>query len=276
MAATRQQAGVEAVRAMLDRWRERGRDWQSPGYYPAFLNLESRRCVVIGAGKVGKGKIEGLLRAGARVRVVAEEAIAAVETWAQEGRIELDLRAYRQGDLEGAFLVIAATEQTDVNEAVFAEAEERLILCNVVDVPRLCSFILPSIHRDGPLAIAISTGGASPALARKLRLELGDRYGPEHGVALELLGALRDEAKERWPSPDDRKVIFERMVYAPAGGGGRRLVDLVRDGEVQAIEEWVEACIEEGPEYASRAEHQATIAAGLEAGVAAELADPSN
>jgi precorrin-2 dehydrogenase / sirohydrochlorin ferrochelatase len=271
---------VEAVEAMLDRWRERGRSWESRDYYPAFLSLEGRRCLVVGAGRVGQGKIAGLLAAGADVRVVSKAATKAVRAWAEDGRIDLELRPYGTGDLEGCFLVIAATEDTALNEAVFTDAEAERIFCNVVDVPRLCSFILPSIHRDGDLAVAISTGGASPALARKMRLELGALYGHEQAVALRLLGALREEAKAAWPAPADRKVIFERMVYVPVpepGGEARRLLDLVRDGDVEAIEAWVDRCISEGPEYASPEEHAAAIDHALAAaGVDLGSVDPSN
>lgn len=275
MATARRTGG--AVRAMLDRWRERGRRWQGGEYYPAFLDLRGRRCLVVGAGPVGEGKIGGLLRAGAAVRAVSKTATEAVMGWAGEGLIELELRPFRPGDLDGCFLAIAATEDSELNTAVFEGAEARRMLCNVVDVPRLCSFILPSIHRDGDLAIAISTGGASPALARKIRLELGARYGPEHAEALELLGALREEAKRAWPGPGDRKVIFERLVYAPAGPDGARLLDLVRAAEAERIEAWVERCLAEGPGYAPATEHAATVAEGLAAaGADPESADPSH
>jgi precorrin-2 dehydrogenase/sirohydrochlorin ferrochelatase len=280
VAATGQRTSLDAVEEMLERWRARGRDWESRDYYPAFLNLEGRRCLVVGAGRVGQGKISGLLAGGAEVRVVSKDATDGVKAWAEEGRIELDLRAYRSEDLDDCFLVVAATEVTDLNEAVFADAEARRIFCNVVDVPSLCSFILPSIHRDGDLAVAISTGGASPALARKMRIELGALYGHEQAVALKLLGALREEAKAAWPAPADRKVIFERMVYAPvpsASSQDRRLVDLVADGDVDAIEAWVDRCIAEGPAYAGADEHTAAIERALAAaGVDPGSPDPSN
>jgi siroheme synthase-like protein len=262
---------------MLARWRERGRRWETRDYYPAFLDLSGRLVLVVGAGKVGQGKIDGLLRAGARVRVVSKTATDAVRAWADEGRIELHLRTYEPSDMNGCFVVVAATEDTPTNEAVFAEAESRQMLCNVVDVPPLCSFILPSIHRDGDLAIAISTGGASPALARRMRLELGARYGREHAQALELLGALREEAKAAWPAPDDRKVVFERMVYGAAREDGSQLVQLVAEGDAEAIEAWAERCISEGPGYAPAEAHVALIRDALEgAGVDPRGVDPSH
>jgi precorrin-2 dehydrogenase/sirohydrochlorin ferrochelatase len=131
------------------------------------------------------------------------------------------------------------------------------MLCNVVDVPKLCNFILPSIMRQGDLAIAVSTAGASPALARKIRLELEDRYGDEYGEALELLGSLRAELKERYPDPHDRKILFERIVYSG-------FMDMVRNGDTEGLEAWVEQCIAEGPDYAPAEEHRAMVAAALE------------
>ena len=140
--------------------------------------------------------------------------------------------------------MIAATEDNDTNVRVFEDAEARQMLCNVVDVTHLCNFILPSIVRHGDLAIAVSTGGASPAMARRIRLALAQCYGDEYAVALELLGSLREELKAMYPSPEDRKVLFERMVYSD-------FMDMVRAGDAERIEAWVAACIDEGPGYAT-------------------------
>jgi precorrin-2 dehydrogenase / sirohydrochlorin ferrochelatase len=247
---------LDRVTRLLERWRRGGRQWETRPYYPAILDLAGRKALVVGAGKIGEGKIEGLLNADARVRVVSIDATDNVRTWASEGRIELDLRPYEPSDLEGCFLVIAATERSETNEQVFEDAERRGMLCNVVDVTRLCNFILPSIMRRGDLAIAVSTGGASPALARKIRLELEHTYGDETAAALELLGSLRDELKARYPDPHDRKILFERIVYSD-------FMDMVRNGDAEAIEAWIDRCIEEGPGYAPEQEHRATVAAAL-------------
>jgi precorrin-2 dehydrogenase/sirohydrochlorin ferrochelatase len=242
------------VRSLLERWRGRGRRWQSRPYYPAILDIAGRGALVVGAGRVGEGKIENLVAAGARVKVVSLTATDRVRRWADDGAIELELRPYESADLEGRFLVIAATEDNDTNVRVFEDAERRQMLCNVVDVTHLCNFILPSIVRHGDLAIAVSTGGASPALARRIRLSIGECYGDEYAVALQLLGSLREELKAAYPAPDDRKIVFERMVYS-------ELMDLVRAGDVDAIEAWVERCIEEGPDYTSAAAHQTMLEA---------------
>ena len=244
----------ERVRDLLARWAKRGRKWDTRAYYPAILDIAGRRAVVVGAGKVGEGKIEGLLNGGADVQVVSLTATDRVRQWAAQGRIELHERAYETADLDGAFLVIAATEDNPTNVRVFEDAEARQMLCNVVDVTHLCNFILPSIVRHGDLAIAVSTGGASPALARRIRLSLEQCYGDEYAVALELLGALREELEKMYPNPDDRKVLFERMVYSD-------FMDLVRAGDAEALETWVQRCIDEGPRYASPAEHRAMLEA---------------
>ena len=223
-----------------------GRRWNTRPYYPAILDIAGRNAVVVGAGKVGEGKIEGLLNADAKVKVVSITATDRVRDWAQAGRIQLDQRAYDSTDLDGAFLVIAATEDNETNVRVFEDAEARQMLCNVVDVTHLCNFILPSIVRHGDLAIAVSTGGASPAMARRIRISLAQCYGDEYAVALELLGSLREELKAMYPSPDDRKILFERMVYSD-------FMDMVRGGDTERIEAWVQTCIDEGPGYASAA-----------------------
>jgi siroheme synthase-like protein len=243
----------ERMRSLLARWRKRGRHWETRPYYPAILDIAGRGALVVGAGKVGEGKIANLVAAGARVKVVSLTATPQVERWASEGKIELELRAFEPADLDGRFLVVAATEDNDTNVSVFTEAEGRQMLCNVVDVTHLCNFILPSIVRHGDLAIAVSTGGASPALARRIRLSLGECYGDEYAIALQLLGSLREELKARYPAPDHRKVVFERMVYSD-------FMDMVRAGDADGLEAWVTRCIEEGPGYATPEEHRAMLA----------------
>ena len=242
------------VRDLVAGWAKRGRRWNTRPYYPAILDLAGREAVVVGAGKVGEGKIQGLLNADANVKVVSLTATERVRDWARGGDITLEERAYESADLDGAFLVIAATEDNDTNVRVFEDAETRQMLCNVVDVTHLCNFILPSIVRHGDLAIAVSTGGASPAMARRIRISLAQCYGDEYAVALELLGSLREELKAMYPSPHDRKILFERMVYSD-------FMDMVRAGDTERIEAWVQQCIDEGPGYAAAAEHRAMLEA---------------
>ena len=152
------------------------RDMLDTPFYIACLKLTGRRCVVVGGGEIGLEKVEGLLACDGRVVLIAPEAEPELERLAAEGSIEWIRREYETGDLEATFIAIAATNDTDVNIRVYDDAERRAMLVNVVDVPPLCNFILPAIVRTGPLAIAISTAGASPALAK--RIKAPDRRGP--------------------------------------------------------------------------------------------------
>jgi precorrin-2 dehydrogenase/sirohydrochlorin ferrochelatase len=159
--------------------------------FPMFLKLEGRRCLVVGAGKVGEPKIGGLLETGARVHVVALDASPAVREWARAGKLELELRAYSAADLEGAFLVVVATNSRGLNERVYDEAERRGVLCNVVDVPDLCDFFYPAVVRRGDLQIAVSTSGQSPSLAQKIRQQLEKQFGPGYEAWVAELGETR-------------------------------------------------------------------------------------
>jgi siroheme synthase-like protein len=206
-------------------------DMMSTTFYVACLRLTGRRCLVIGAGSVGLEKIEGLLAADARVHVIAPEACAEVAELAASGDIEWTQRHFQAGDLEGHFLAIAATRDTETNIRVFDEAEKRAMLCNVVDVPPLCSFILPAIVRQGPIAIAISTAGASPALAKRMKREIGEIFGPEHAELAWILNDVRGWAKATLPTYDDRKAFFEGIV-----NGDPDPVALLRRGDRAAVD----------------------------------------
>jgi precorrin-2 dehydrogenase / sirohydrochlorin ferrochelatase len=159
--------------------------------FPMFLKLEGRPVLVVGAGKVGELKIAGLLETGARIRVVAQEASIAVRDWAAEGRINLELRAFTPSDLDGAFLAVVATSSRTLNEQIYSEAQQRGILCNVVDVPDLCDFYYPAVVRRGDLQIAVSTAGQSPSLAQKIRLQLEKQFGPAYAAWVAELGDTR-------------------------------------------------------------------------------------
>jgi precorrin-2 dehydrogenase/sirohydrochlorin ferrochelatase len=141
-------------------------------YYPVYLNLRGRRCVIVGGGTVSESKISRLLDSGADICVVSPDATPGIRQFVADGTVRWEQRKYRPGDLEGAFIAIAATNVREVNRSIFEEAEERGVMLNAVDDPPNCSFIAPSIVRRGPVTLAISTGGVSPALARKLRESL--------------------------------------------------------------------------------------------------------
>jgi siroheme synthase-like protein len=205
-------------------------------FYIACLKLTGRRCVVVGGGDVGLEKVEGLLACGGQVVLVAPEAIEPLRTLADEGSIRWERREYETGDLEGTFIAIAATDDTDANIRVFEDAERRAMLVNVVDVPPLCNFILPAIHRSGPLAIAISTAGASPALAKRLKREIAEQYGDPYARLAELLNEARGWAKGNLPTYQDRKEFFEGIV-----NGEPDPVELLRGGDERAVRDLIAA-----------------------------------
>ncbi len=156
-----------------------------------FVKLEGKRCLVVGAGKVGEPKIGGLIETGARIHVIALEASEAVHQWASAGRITLEIRGFAPADLDGAFLAIVATASRDLNGSIYREAQRRGILCNVVDVPEHCDFYYPAVVRRGDLQIAISTNGQSPSLAQKLRQQLERQFGPGYARWVAELGETR-------------------------------------------------------------------------------------
>jgi siroheme synthase-like protein len=207
--------------------------------YIACLMLSGRPCLVVGGGDVGLEKVEGLLACGAAVTVVAPEAHDTLSGYAREGSIAWEQRPYRPDDLEGKFLVIAATADTDVNIGVHDDAERRQMLCNVVDVPPLCNFILPAIVRSGPLAIAISTSGASPALAKRMRDEIAETFGEPYARLAIMLNDARGWAKATLPTYQDRKRFFESIV-----NGDPDPVELVREGREDAVLALIEAAKE--------------------------------
>jgi siroheme synthase-like protein len=186
-------------------------------YYMACLDLEGREVLVVGAGSVAREKIDGLLDVGALVTVVAPEVSEPVGELAEAGRVALERRPYRASDLDGRFLVVAATSVTSVNERVHADAEARGMLCNVVDVPELCSFILPAVHRADPIAVAISTGGASPALAQRLRDDVARLVTDDHAALARELRDLRPWAKQHLPTYAARRDYFRAVVAGRLG-----------------------------------------------------------
>ncbi len=161
--------------------------------FPMFVKLAGRRVLVVGAGVVGEAKISSLLDTGAHIRVVALQANSAVRDWAASGAISLEERAFAPADLDGIFLVVAATSSRETNGFIFTEAQRRQNLCNVVDVPELCDFFYPAVVCRGDLQIAISTTGQSPLLAQQIRKRLEQQFGPEYAGWVAELGMLRRE-----------------------------------------------------------------------------------
>jgi len=159
--------------------------------FPMFMKLEGRRCLVVGAGKVGEPKIGGLIETGARVHVVALEATETVHAWAQAGKITLEIRAFVDADLDETVLAVVATASRSVNGSIYREAHRRGVLCNVVDDPEYCDFYYPAVVRRGDLQIAISTNGQSPSLSQKLRQQLERQFGPAYAQWVAELGETR-------------------------------------------------------------------------------------
>ncbi|MEW6446762.1 MAG: bifunctional precorrin-2 dehydrogenase/sirohydrochlorin ferrochelatase [Bacillota bacterium] len=178
--------------------------------YPAFIKLKDRRCLVVGGGRVAARKVRMLLNCGARVCVVSPEVTEELAAWAAAGEVEWVKRGFQEGDTAGAFLAISATDDREVNARVARECTERNILLNVVDQPEFCNFYVPSVFRRGQLTVAISTGGKSPLLARRLRERLEGVFPPVFGEFLDYLGAVREEVITRYPGT--KEELLEEIV----------------------------------------------------------------
>jgi precorrin-2 dehydrogenase/sirohydrochlorin ferrochelatase len=206
------------------------REMLSTPVYVACLMLRGRRCVVVGGGEIGLEKVEGLLACDGDVTLISPDAVPELEAYAAEGSIAWERREYAKGDLEGAFMVIASTDDTDINIGIYNDAEERAMLVNIVDVPPLCNFILPAIVRTGALSIAISTQGASPALAKRMKREVSELFGEEYARLAVLLNDVRGWAKGTLPTYQDRKEFFEGIV-----NGDPDPVVLLREGREDEV-----------------------------------------
>ncbi|MGH2520225.1 MAG: precorrin-2 dehydrogenase/sirohydrochlorin ferrochelatase family protein [Chloroflexota bacterium] len=200
------------------------------------MKLDGRRAVVVGGGHVAARKVQALRGRGAQVQVVAPELCEQLREQRDQAVIDVIPRGFREADLEGAFLVIAATDDRAVNGRVFAEAERRGLLCNVVDVPELCSFIVPSVISRGDLTVAVSTGGLSPSTAKLVRERLEDSLGPEYDSYLELMASLRPRVKRRYATSEERREAWARIHTSGA-------LAALREGNDQRAREIVETCL---------------------------------
>ena len=211
-----------------------------PFRYPVALELSGRRCVVIGGGAIAEHKARALLEADADVTVVAEQFTHSLEELAREGALRLQRKSYARGDLKGAWLAIAATDDGSVNADIFEEAEEHHVLLNSVDDIEHCHFSVPSIVRRGELMFAISTGGKAPALAKRLRRELSDRFGAEYGALVDLLGEVREQQLER------RSVDFDTWAERWQRALDHDLLGLMRAGRTDEARALVGQLLEHG------------------------------
>jgi len=208
-------------------------------YYPVFLDIKGRHCLVIGGGEVALRKIEGLLSAGARVTVVSPIASKAVKGLADKGRISLTKRKYRDGDLKGVFLVVSASNDRRVNESVYKEAQKRGVLINSVDDPERCSFIVPSIVDRDPLLIAVSTSGKAPLLAKTLRKRLEGEIGEEYGQFTELIGKVRNKLLKSNINHVKKERVIKALVNSP-------IPVWIREGSFEKIDAYLKDLLGKG------------------------------
>ncbi|MBI2936064.1 MAG: bifunctional precorrin-2 dehydrogenase/sirohydrochlorin ferrochelatase [Chloroflexi bacterium] len=212
-------------------------------YYPVFLDLRGRECLVIGAGEVATRKVQFLLECGARVTVISPQASREMEELARQRKVVLLRRPYQRGDLKDAFLAIAATEDNQVNRQVAEEAKTTRTLLNVVDVPHLCTFIAPAITQRGEVTVAISTGGASPALARRMREALAQAPAMEWADLASVLAAARQELRRQ-------RVTIPADHWQTCMDQG--LLSLVQSGREKEALERLLACLRDGAEQQVR------------------------
>lgn len=191
--------------------------------YPIFLKLAGKKCIVVGGGSVAANKVNKLQESKADIVVISPVLTGHLEELAKTKSIDVLRREFRRGDLKDAFLVISATDSEETNRTVADEARRMGVFCNVVDNPALCDFYVPSVYQAGDLKIAISTNGKSPALARKIKEELGQLYGPEITDILESLGALRKKLEKTEPCSNERGKILSQLIrqydFASCWGG---------------------------------------------------------
>ncbi|HYA15069.1 MAG TPA: bifunctional precorrin-2 dehydrogenase/sirohydrochlorin ferrochelatase [Syntrophales bacterium] len=183
-------------------------------YYPICLDITNKRCIVVGGGEVAERKVERLLDFGARVAVIGKKLTPRLKTMKKEGRIDHIDADYDKAYIKDAFLVIGATDRDDVNAKISQDGREKGIPVNIVDDPDKCDFILPSLLQQGDLLIAISTGGKSPALAKKLREDLEKLYGPEYQTLLKVMGSLRKKLVMEGHPSDENKPLFEAVIHS--------------------------------------------------------------
>jgi precorrin-2 dehydrogenase/sirohydrochlorin ferrochelatase len=197
-------------------------------YYPVYLDIKDKNCLVVGGGSVGTRKVERLLECGAQVTVVSIEVTEKLKELSNSCVIQLKEKEFQIADLDDRFLVVGATNDRELNLKIHAEAERRGLLCNIADHPKACNFILPSIVNRGDLIIAISTSGKSPAFAKKLRQHFEKEFGSEYAEFLNLMGAVRQKLLNQDHEPEAHKHFFERLIDSD-------LVRMLKNGDAESI-----------------------------------------
>ena len=208
-------------------------------YYPINLDIRNKDCLVVGAGDVGERKVDGLLRSGANVSVVGQEATPRLREMEAKGIISLHLRPYTSSDINGKFLVIGATDDEQVNKKISQDAHASGIVCNIADRPESCSFVLPAVFQQGDLVVAVSTSNKSPALAKRIRKKLENEFGPEYDLLLKLMGSIRKKILAMGESPEAQKGKFEQLL-------DRDLLGLIKQGQTDKIDGHLKEVMGEG------------------------------
>lgn len=198
--------------------------------YPVNLRLEGRRCMVVGGGSVAERKVESLLQAGALVTVISPDLTPVLKDRVVRDEIEWSQRGFAAGDLADAFIVIGATNDSEVNRAVAAEARQRGALVNIVDTPALCDFTVPAQVQRGDLVLTVSTNGKSPVFSRRIREEMEELYGPEYGQFLILVSRLRADIKQKLAGSGERELFWREAL-------DREIMNFLRQGMLEEAEE---------------------------------------
>ncbi|MBI3585385.1 MAG: bifunctional precorrin-2 dehydrogenase/sirohydrochlorin ferrochelatase [Nitrospinae bacterium] len=209
-----------------------------PRYYPAYLDIKDKRCLVVGGGAVAERKVNSLLKCGAKVSVVSPDLTKRLKELNSEREIKFLKGEFKEKYLKDIFLVIGATDKSNVNFKVYESANKKNILVNIVDSPELCNFIVPSVVERGALTIAVSTGGKSPALSKKLRKELEDRYGFEYAKFLNLMGNLRKRISSEIMDKRKREEIYKNLVDSD-------IIKLIRNGKDGQVKKRIDAIIKQ-------------------------------
>lgn len=197
-------------------------------YYPVYLDIQNRNCLVVGGGSVGTRKVITLLKCAAVVTVVSIGSTEKLQELSEHHRIKLERRPFRTSDLSGKFLVMGATDNQDLNRQIYDEAKRLGVLCNIADYPEACDFILPSVVNRGDLTIAISTSGKSPAFAKKMRKDLEKAFGTEYSEFLVLMGAIRKKLLSEVHAHEAHKYLFEQLIESD-------LIKMIKERQTENI-----------------------------------------
>jgi len=208
-------------------------------YYPVNLDIQNRKCLVVGGGDVGTRKVMTLLECGATVVVVSPAVTAKIEELSNNALIKLEKRGFKPTDLHQMFLVVGATNNPELNRQIHTGAERLGMLCNIADRPEVCNFILPAIVNRGDLIIAISTSGKSPAFAKKIRKDLEKEFGTEYEEFLKLMGRIRNKLLSQDHEPEVHKPLFENLIQ-------RNLVKMIKDRDIAAVDSLLFEILGEG------------------------------